>query len=78
MQRRHMEKISSLPVLPMTCPALTSGYLALTPASEGLLGQSGSWQEFALVLQGLAQMGSLLQRAIAWPSLPCNTLWISG
>lgn len=58
------------------CPDLR--LLALTPAAEGLLGQSGSWQEFAIVLQGLAQMGRLLQRTIAWPSLPCNTPWISG
>lgn len=52
--------------------------LALTPAAEGLLEECASWQEFALVLQGLAQLGSLLHRAVAWPSLPCNTSWISG
>lgn len=58
------------------CPNLR--LLALTPAAEGSLAGCASWQEFALVLQGLAQLGSLLHRAVAWPSLPCNTSWISS
>lgn len=50
--------------------------LALAPEAEQLLAQTGSWQEFALLLRGLAQLGMLLGRAIAWPSLPCSTPWI--
>lgn len=52
--------------------------LALTREAEALLGHSDSWEQFAMALQGLAQLGSLLQRAVAWPSVPCNTSWISG
>ncbi len=51
--------------------------LAFTPAMEKLLGSSGSWQEFALLLQGLAQLASLLGRAVAWPSVPCSTPWVN-
>ena len=50
--------------------------LALSPALEELLSETGSWQEFALLLRGLAQLGRMLGRAIAWPSLPCSTPWI--
>lgn len=51
--------------------------LAFSPAVEQLLADSASWLEFSLLLQGLAQLGHLLGRAIAWPSLPCATPWIS-
>ncbi|DBA88882.1 TPA: hypothetical protein ACH3X2_000126 [Trebouxia sp. C0005] len=51
--------------------------LAFTPAMEGLLGGSASWQEFAFLLRGLAQLASLLGRAVAWPSLPCDTPWVN-
>lgn len=57
------------------CPNLR--VLALTPAAEGLLAGCASWQELAVVLRGLALLGSLLHRAVAWPSLPCNTSWIT-
>ncbi len=50
--------------------------LAFTPAMEGLLGSSASWQEFAFLLRGLAELASLLGRAVAWPSLPCHTPWV--
>ena len=51
--------------------------LAFSPAVEQLLADSASWLEFSLLLQGLAQLGQLLGRAVAWPSLPCTTPWIS-
>ena len=51
--------------------------LAFTPAMEQLLGSSGSWQEFALLLQGLVQLARLMGRAVAWPSLPCSTPWVN-
>ncbi|KAL0053604.1 hypothetical protein WJX82_008204 [Trebouxia sp. C0006] len=51
--------------------------LAFSPAVEGLLGSSASWQEFAFLLRGLAQLASLLGRAVAWPSLPCHTPWVN-
>ena len=51
--------------------------LAFTPSMEKLLGSSASWHEFAFLLQGLAALATTLGRAVAWPSLPCNTSWIS-
>ena len=51
--------------------------LAFTPAVEKLLASSASWHEFAFLLQGLAALGTALGRAVAWPSLPCNTSWVS-
>lgn len=51
--------------------------LAFTPTMEQLLADTASWLEFSLLLQGLAQLGQLLGRAVAWPSLPCNTAWIN-
>lgn len=58
-------------------PSCTSLHvLAFTPAVEQLLAHTASWQEFALLLRGLAQLGLLLGRAVAWPSLPCSTPWI--
>ncbi len=51
--------------------------LAFSPAMVQLLTDSASWLEFSMLLQGLAQLGQLLGRAIAWPSLPCKTSWIS-
>lgn len=75
--RAHGENIYfACAMFDQDCPHLK--VLALTATAEGLLGFTTSWEQFALVLQGLAQMGSLLQRAVAWPSLPCNTSWISG
>lgn len=62
--------------LTQPCPELKT--LVLTPEAEGLLTHTASWQEFALVLQGLAKLSSLLDRAIVWPSIPCNASWISG
>ena len=51
--------------------------LAFTPSTEKLLGSSASWHEFAFLLQGLAALATALDRAVAWPSLPCNTTWIA-
>ena len=51
--------------------------LAFTPEMEAVLGSSASWQEFALLVQGLTKLARLLGRADAWPSLPCNTPWVS-
>ena len=51
--------------------------LAFSASVEELLGSSGSWHEFAWLLRGLAALGSALGRAVAWPSLPCNTSWVS-
>ncbi|KAA6428239.1 MAG: hypothetical protein FRX49_01835 [Trebouxia sp. A1-2] len=51
--------------------------LAFTPTVEQLLADSASWLEFSLLLQGLAQLGQLLGRTVAWPSLPCKTSWIN-
>lgn len=52
--------------------------LAFSPAMEQLLAATASWLEFSMLLQGLAQLGQLLGRTIAWPSLPCNTSWIDS
>ena len=51
--------------------------LAFSPSVEVLLGSSASWHEFAFLLQGLAALATTLGRAVAWPSLPCNTSWIA-
>ena len=51
--------------------------LAFSPSVEVLLASSASWHEFAFLLQGLAALATTLGRAVAWPSLPCNTSWIS-
>lgn len=51
--------------------------IAFSPELEKLLGSSASWHEFALIIQGLAALGVALDRAVAWPSLPCNTSWVS-
>ena len=60
---------------PKRCSELKA--LAFSPEAMGLLEGSGSWQEYALVMQGLAQLAYLLGRAAVWPSLPCNTSWIA-
>ena len=51
--------------------------LAFSPSVEKVLGGSASWHEFAFLLQGLAALATALDRAVAWPSLPCNTSWVS-
>lgn len=51
--------------------------IAFSGNMEKLLGSSASWHEFALLLRGLAALGVALDRAVAWPSLPCNTSWVS-
>ena len=51
--------------------------LAFSPSMEKLLESSASWHEFAFLLQGLAALATTLGRAVAWPSLPCNTSWVS-
>ena len=51
--------------------------LGFSTPMEGLLAGSASWHEFAFILQGLAALASALDRAVAWPSLPCNTSWVS-
>ena len=51
--------------------------LAFSASVEKLLGSSASWHEFAFLLQGLAALATTLGRAVAWPSLPCNTSWIA-
>ena len=51
--------------------------LAFSPSMLKLLGSSASWHELAFLLQGLAALATTLGRAVAWPSLPCNTSWIS-
>ena len=51
--------------------------LAFSPSMVKLLGSSASWHELAFLLQGLAALATTLGRAVAWPSLPCNTSWIS-
>lgn len=51
--------------------------IAFSGNMEKLLGSSASWHEFALLLRGLAALGVVLDRAVAWPSLPCNTSWVS-
>ena len=51
--------------------------LAFTPEVEALLGSSASWQEFALLVQGLTKLARLLGRAVVYPSLPCSTAWVS-
>ncbi len=51
--------------------------LAFSLSMEKLLSSSASWHEFAFLLQGLAALATALDRAVAWPSLPCNTSWVS-
>ena len=51
--------------------------LAFSSSMEKLLGSSASWHEFAFLLQGLAALATAMDRAVAWPSLPCNTSWIA-
>ncbi|KAL3155658.1 hypothetical protein ABBQ32_012690 [Trebouxia sp. C0010 RCD-2024] len=51
--------------------------LAFSPSVEKLLASSASWHEFTFLLQGLAALATALGRAVAWPSLPCNTSWVS-
>ena len=51
--------------------------LAFSTSMEKLLGSSASWHELAFLLQGLAALATVLDRAVAWPSLPCNTSWIA-
>lgn len=51
--------------------------LAFAPDAEKLLGSTGSWQEFALLLEGLTKLAHLLGRAVVWPSLPCSTTWVN-
>lgn len=51
--------------------------LAFSARMEELLGSSASWHEFAFLLQGLAALATALDRAVAWPSLPCNASWVS-
>ena len=51
--------------------------LVFSPSMEKLLGSSASWHEFAFLLQGLAALATTLDRAVAWPSLLCNTSWIA-
>jgi len=51
--------------------------IAFSPELEKLLGSSASWHEFALIIRGLAALGIALDRAVVWPSLPCNTSWVS-
>ena len=53
------------------------GVLAFSPGAEKMLRGTASWQEFALLLRGLSQLAQLLHRAVVWPSLPCNTTWVS-
>ena len=64
------------------CSGLVGGcsnlqVIAFSANAEKLLGSSASWHEFALLLRGLAALGVALDRAVAWPSLPCNTSWVS-
>ena len=68
---------SDSPYLPSSESCSDLKVLAFTPDAEKLLGSTGSWQEFALLLQGLTKLAHLLGRAVAWPSLPCNTTWVS-
>lgn len=60
----------------MSCQELSKmpKLLALHPRVK--LGHTRNWEEYQVILLGLAQAARLMGRAVLWPDLPCNTTWI--